>query len=111
MKTTSPAAAMALAALCAKNKLLVEKSFRHLTPPALQALDQQLLLEFQTLGASDCASATIVVAVHQKRTSNNKPKSNNVIWCSHRLVYDAWHIVTWTSLQICQHHHKWWKMP
>ena len=55
----SPAAATALATLYAKEKLLMERSFNHLTGGALQALDQQLLQELNKVQLiADACSAT-----------------------------------------------------
>jgi len=53
MKTTSPAAATALATLYAKEKVLVGQSFHHLTSKSLQALDDRLLQEYHQLKPID----------------------------------------------------------
>lgn len=46
MKMPSPAAATALASLYARDKLLVEKSFDHLTQDSVALMDSQLLQEY-----------------------------------------------------------------
>lgn len=53
MRTASPVAATALAALYTKDRSLMERSFNHLTGGALQDLDRRLLQEFNKLKTSD----------------------------------------------------------
>lgn len=44
----SPAAAAAMASLYAKNRMLVDRSFNHMTHDALQSIDRELLSEYES---------------------------------------------------------------
>ena len=52
MRMTSPAAASALVALYANDRVLMERSFDHLTGDTLLTLDKQLLMEYNKLNIS-----------------------------------------------------------
>jgi hypothetical protein len=52
MKVASPAAATALAALYARDKTLVDRTFNHMTQSALQLIDKLLLQEFDLVLSS-----------------------------------------------------------